>query len=161
MLSTATTAAVSSPDAIFRGVRAVLGAGLICGILDGTCALIFSGVKWTILFQFIASGILGPNAFKGGVLVAMMGVGLHFLIALTATAVFYTASRVLPVLLEHALPFGVLYGILVHLFMQFVVLPASAIGRRPFSARGFLTQLIIHMVLVGPTIALSLRRLSR
>ncbi|HYL62721.1 MAG TPA: hypothetical protein VE077_08870 [Candidatus Methylomirabilis sp.] len=160
-MSTATAATTMAAGNPLRPFRAILGAGLICGTLDGLSALVLSSGQFVRLFQFIASALIGPNSFKGGAATAALGVGLHYLIALTATAVYYAASRAMPILLERALPLGVLYGIAVHLFMQFVVLPMSTLGRRPFNARSFFIYLAVHMIVVGPTIALSLRRFTR
>ena len=148
-----------------QAAQAILAAGLLCGVLDGISAVLISlpyGVPAARVFRGIAAGVLGPaDAARGGAGAALLGVGLHFAIALGASVVFYAASRALPVLLERALLSGVFYGIAVHLFMQFVVLPLSAIGRRPFVASRFLLVLIVHIVVVGPTIALTVRRFSR
>jgi hypothetical protein len=142
-------------------LRTILVAGLICGALDGLSALALAGGRWVRLFQFIASGVLGPHAFKGGLGAATLGIALHFSIALCAAAVYYTTSRAVPLLVERAILCGVAYGAAVHLFMYFVTIPLSAIGKRPFSTRGFLTQLMVHMIVVGPSIALVVRHYSR
>jgi len=144
-----------------RAVQAIVAAGLVCGTLDAISARIVSGAPWMRISQFIASGVLGPDSFKGGAGTAVLGTVLHYSIAFGATIVFFAASRFLPMLLDRALLFGPLYGLCVHLFMQFVVLPMSAIGRRPFTTRGFLTQLAVHMIVVGPAIALTLRSVLR
>ena len=144
-----------------RPVRAILGAGLICGTLDGVSALVLSSGQFVRLFQFIASALIGPNSFKDGAPTVVLGIAIHYSIALTATAVYYAASRAMPILLARALPFGILYGIVVHVFMQFVGLPLTALGRRPFNARSFFIYLAVHMIVVGPSIALSLRRFTR
>jgi hypothetical protein len=148
-----------------HAVQAILTAGLLCGVLDGISAILISlpyGISAARMFRGIAAGVLGPAAAaRGGSGTALVGVALHFVIAVGASAVFYAASRVLPALLDRALMSGVLYGIAVHLFMQFVVLPLSAIGRRPFVASRFLLVLMVHIVVVGPTIALTVRRYSR
>lgn len=148
-----------------HAAQAILAAGLLCGVLDGISAILISlpyGISAARLFRGIAAGVLGPaEAARGGSVTALLGVALHFVVALGASAVFYAGSRALPVLLDRALPAGVLYGTAVHLFMQFVVLPLSAIGRRPFAASRFLLVLIVHMVVVGPTIALTVRRFAR
>ena len=158
-----TTVVTTTPLAggTIRAIQAILAAGLLCGTLDGISALVASGTNWIRLFQFIASGLLGPDAFKEGVRAALLGIALHYLIATTATVVFYAASRGLPFLLDKALLFGVLYGVCVHVLMQFVILPMSAIGRRPFNLQSFAVYLGIHMVVVGPSIALMLRRFLR
>jgi len=41
------------------------------------------------------------------------------------------------------------------------VIPLSAIGRRPFALQSFVALVIVHMVVVGPSIALSIRRFAR
>ncbi len=91
----------------------------------------------------------------------MLGVALHFAIAFGAAAAYYFASRYIPFLIDRALAAGVLYGIAVHLFMQFVVIPLSAIGPTPLVMRNFVAVLVAHIVVVGPSIALTVQRYSR
>jgi hypothetical protein len=78
-------------------------AGLLAGFLDGMDAVIYigliSGVPVIRVFQFIASGALGVRAFQGGLGAAALGVFFHFVIAISAAAVFYALSRKLPMLL--------------------------------------------------------------
>lgn len=144
-----------------RAVQAIAAAGFVCGTLDAISARVVSGAPWMRISQFIASGVLGPDSFKGGLRTVLLGTGLHYTIAFGATIVFFVASRFMPVLLDRALLFGPIYGICVHLFMQFVVLPLSAIGRRPHTLQGFLIQLAVHMIVVGPSIAFTLRSVLR
>ena len=160
-MSAAQAASIVEPSKV---VQAIVMAGLICGVLDGLSAVGLStafGNGPVRMLQGIASGVLGPSALKGGAATAALGLVLHFVIAFGASVVYYSASRVLPVLISRALLCGVLYGIAVHLFMQYVVIPLSAIGRRPFVLSQFVALVIVHMVVVGPSIALSIRRFSR
>jgi hypothetical protein len=54
------------------------------------------------------------------------------------------------------LPSGLLYGVLVYLFMNDVVIPLSALGRGPrFSVGLLLNGVITHALLVGLPSALS------
>jgi hypothetical protein len=76
-----------------------------------------------------------------------------------SAAVYFFASRKLNVLIEHAVLCGLLYGVAVHLFMSFIVLPLSSI-KRPFSIKFFAIQLGIHMFLVGLPIALVVRHFA-
>lgn len=142
-------------------LRTILMAGLICGTLDGLCALALSAGRFVRLFQFLASGLLGHKAFEGGMATVALGIAVHFSVALGAAAVFYWASRALPFMVEQAVLCGVLFGVLVHVFMNFLVIPLSAIGRRPFNARSFVVQLLVHVIVVGPSIALTVRYYSR
>jgi hypothetical protein len=141
-------------------MRAILIAGLICGTLDGLSAVALASGRFTRLFQFIASGVLGQGSFKGGAATVALGVALHFTIALGAATVYFFASRYIPFMIERALIAGVIYGALVHLVMGQIIVPLSAIGRHPFNPKSFFTQLAVHMIVVGPSIALSIRRWS-
>jgi uncharacterized membrane protein YagU involved in acid resistance len=140
----------------------ILLAGLTSGVLDITCTLTlnkFKGTAPTRTLQAIASGLLGPRAFEGGRITAALGLGFHFLIAMVAAAAYYIASRKLGVLIEYAVLCGLLYGIAVHLFMSFIVLPLSSL-RRKFSGKFFATQLVIHMFFVGLPISLVVRHFA-
>jgi hypothetical protein len=148
-------------DATFR---AILWAGSICGALDALSAIAvsgFFGIRPIRVFQGIASGLLGRSAFQGGTGSALMGVGLHFIIAFGAATAYYAASRWLPFLIDHALVSGVAFGVAVHLFMTFVVIPLSAIGSRPFVLRSFVAFLIVSMIVMGPSISLTVRHYSK
>jgi hypothetical protein len=82
------------------------------------------------------------------------------LIAFTAAFIYYASSRKLAILIDHPRLSGVLYGAAVHLVMNRIVLPLSA-AAISFSAKAFLTQLVIHIVCVGLPIALVVSHLSR
>lgn len=139
-------------------------AGLLSGILDltATSTLVRTqGVQFERLLQTIASGALGPPAYQGGRKTATAGFFFHFFIAFTAAAVYYLASRKMTVLLNHPVLGGLLYGAAVHLLMSRVVVPLSAVPKREFSAKAFLTQLVIHMCFVGLPISLTVSYLAR
>jgi hypothetical protein len=145
-----------------KALPAILWGGLIAGILDITTALI----RWRPpmrLLQFIASGLLGPQAFQGGWGTAALGMALHFFIAFSAAAIYYAASRRLVFLRQRAVTWGLFYGIAVYMFMTWVVVPLSAVHRSnaPFSGVSFLLSLLTHMFCVGLPIALAVRRYSR
>ncbi len=144
--------------------KAILLSGLSAGVLDLTAALVnsgFRGVKPIRVLQFIASGLLGRDSFNGGVATAALGVGLHFLIAFVAAAVYYGASRKLDFLVRHAIVAGLLYGVAVYLVMNLIVAPLSAVNRMPFSLTSLITGLMIHMLFVGLPISLAVRRYSK
>jgi len=142
----------------------VVCAGFACGVLDITAALIvygFFGAKPVPLLQGIASGLLGPRAFQGGLATAMLGLLCHFVIAFGAATVYFAASRVVPALSQHAVASGALYGVAVYFFMSRVVLPLSAAARRPFSMKMMIIGIVIHIFCVGLPISLCVRRFSR
>lgn len=158
--------ATSAPPEGSKAYRAIFWGGLIAGILDITYAFVASWLRGgrgpVSVLQSVASGLLGANAFEGGYGTAALGAALHFLIAFTAAAVYYAASRQLKFLVQQALVCGLLYGIAVYLFMNFVVLPLSAIPFKvSYPLRTLIPALLGHMLLVGLPISLAVRRYSR
>src|SRR5438874_12969570 len=94
-------------------ISAIAIAGLIAGILDITSAFVIAELKGTgsiRMLQGIASGLLGPRSFDGGMATAGLGLAVHFLIAFTAASVFYAVSPKLTFLTQHAVTSGLLYG---------------------------------------------------
>jgi hypothetical protein len=148
-----------------RAFDTILYGGLVVGILDGLFALIFYGLilgsKPIRIFQSVAAGLLGPASFEGGVRTFGLGVLLHFIVATCIAAVYYLASLKLPVLIRHAVVCGLIYGMIAYMVMNYVVIPLSAIGSRPFSLRLFLPAFIGHAFLVGLPVALLARRSAK
>jgi hypothetical protein len=144
--------------------RAILWGGLISGALDITAAFVvygYFGARPVTLLQGIAAGLLGSASFEGGLATAALGLFLQFFIATSATAVYYAVSRWMPFLVEHPLIAGPIYGIAVYFFMNRVVVPLSRAHKFPFSWRGMIIGLVIHILCVGTPIALAVRRFSR
>ena len=160
-----------------RAFYAILYGGLAVGVLDGMAAVILSiifGRGPRIMFQSIASGLIGRASSEGGWATVSLGVALHFLIAFIWAAIYYGASLIIPAMIRRALICGPIYGVIVYFAMQIIVLPLSAIrlyyagappeGVRlsPFSfagnLQGMLRQIIVHIICVGLPIALLARR---
>lgn len=142
-------------------LKTIAVAGTICGVLDGISAILlfgWLGASPAQVFQGIARGAMGRAASTGGATAVTVGVLAHFTVAFGAAAVYYAASRVWPKINERPLVFGPLYGAGVHLFMNFVVIPLSAIGSRPIVWKSFLEVLAIHLVVVGPSISMTVSR---
>ena len=147
-----------------RAFDTIVWGGLTAGVLDSVDAVIafgLNGMNPIQVLQFIASGLLGTAAFKGGLATAGLGALLHFLIALVVAAVFYFASLKLPALYQQAAIWGLVYGTAVYLFMNCLVLPFSAVPKGPFSLPLFLNGLIGHALFVGFPIAWFARRSAR
>ena len=143
-------------------VRTIAITGLIVGTMDITAAIIQAisrGATATRLLQFVASGLIGQNAFQGGAATAALGLGLHFVIAFTLVTVFYVASRNFVFLRHYPVVSGLAYGLIVFAFMNLIVLPLSAAKPR-HSLSGDLIQIGIHMFIIGLPTSLLVRRLS-
>jgi hypothetical protein len=153
-----------NPDAL----RAIGWGGLIGGVLDISDALLFYGMRGVPaerLLQGIARGLLGVRALQGGWTAATLGLGLHFLIAFTAAAVYYAASRHLRMLPERPIVSGLLYGVAVFLFMNMIVLPLSSIHQSPAAMLRFnivsANAVLALMFFIGLPIAIAVNRYAR
>ena len=114
-------------------MRRVLAGALVVGSLDILYAIVFwsirAGATPTRIFQSVAAGILGRDAARnGGIDSAILGAFLHYFIAFAIVFVYWLASRRLAVLTERPWLCGAIYGLGVYAFMNYVVIPLSAIG---------------------------------
>jgi Na+/alanine symporter len=142
-----------------KALPAILVGGLLAGSLDLGSAFIIYGAR---VPYAIAGGLLGTNAFHGGAGTYALGVFLHFLIATSAAAVYYAASRKLGFLKEHPVVCGLFYGIAVFLVMSLIVLPLSALhSRGPFQLAQLIQGLLVHMFLIGLPISFSVRQYAK
>ncbi len=150
-----------------RQVWLVIVGGLVAGLLDIVDAFIFfgmRGVKLLSIPQSISAGLLGDEAFSGGTETFVMGLALHFAIAVIMALVFYAVVKLLPVLGHHALIVGAVYGIGLYLVMTYGVLPLSnfKMGHNPdfppAVTPGLFNALFAHIVLVGMTIGVFSKR---
>jgi hypothetical protein len=146
-------------------LQPIFWGGLIAGTLDITAACVYSWVRGNVtpvrVFQFIASGVLGTEAFAGGAKPAILGLALHYLIATGAAAIFYFVSRKWLFLIEQPILSGLLYGIPVYAFMNFIVVPLSLVQQRPQPISARIINLVILMFCIGLPIALIVRRFAR
>ena len=90
-----------------RPLPAILVGGIIAGTLDALAAFYLYGRGMP---RGIASGLLGRSALAGGTAVWILGLALHFFIALSAAGVYYAASRKLAFLRKQAVAWGIQHG---------------------------------------------------
>jgi hypothetical protein len=149
---------VTSPTSshIQSPILAILVGGVVAGTLDATTAFITFGWGMT---RGIASGVLGARAATGGTAVWLLGLALHFFIAISAAAIYYLASRRLTFLRDHFIVCGFFYGIAIFLVMNLIVVPLSAVpfAVGPFSVKALRQGLLVHMILIGLPISASVR----
>ncbi len=146
-----------------RPMWAIAAGGVAAGVLDILAAFIVYGLRGAVpvrILQSIASGLLGAAAFRGGMRTAALGLVLHFLNATIISTAYFLLSRRAPVLVRRPLSCGAVYGVVVYCVMNFIVVPLSAVAKRPF-APGLATILVgVHIACVGVPIALAVRRFA-
>jgi uncharacterized membrane protein YagU involved in acid resistance len=145
-------------------LRTILFGGLVAGTLDLLDAFLFNylryGVMPTRILHAIAGGLIGREAaITGKAATAVLGFVIHFCIATTMAAFYVLLSRRWSRLLRHAVAMGILYGVGAYFFMQYVVLPFSAIrGRGAVPWLAFVNGVVIHGLGVGLPIAVITRK---
>lgn len=130
-----------------------LKAGLIIGVLDASAASLqaymMRGATPDKVFIFVASGAFGQDANEGGSIMALIGLAFHFIIAITWTLIFYAAYPKINILQTNKILTGILYGLFIWVMMNFVVIPSSLIGIRPFNLASASIQIAIHLFMIG------------
>ncbi len=146
-----------------RSLVTILWIGLFAGTLDIADNLIFNqlrGITPKMVFQYIASGLIGMQAFRGGLPSIALGVAIHYTIALVWTGVFYAASRKFAILIRRPVLSGLVYGGAVYLFMNFIILPLSRVPH-PQSAVTIASRVngvLALLFFIGLPISLLVRR---
>ncbi|HET7178955.1 MAG TPA: hypothetical protein VFI14_04485 [Chryseosolibacter sp.] len=143
-------------------IKTILLTGISVGIIDGLAAMILtfarSGRSPVIVFQYIASGILGDAAFSDGFAATLLGVFCHFFIALTWSAVFFFLHPTISAFMKGKVEKSILYAIVIWTIMNLLVLPASAVDQGPVTASKILIGAGILVVAAGLPIAYSFDR---
>ncbi len=140
--------------------RALAFAALAVFVGDGLFATVYwalSGATPDRVFQGVAAGLLGREAFEGGLPTALLGVALHLFNATAIAAIYHLASRRLAFLNRRPVVWGILYGVGVYLVMTYVVIPLSAARSGAFDLRVFSINVAAHIVFVGLPCALLAR----
>ena len=157
-------------------MRPSRGSVLLAALVVAAADLLDAIVVWVVIFQqstvqrilqSIARGLLGQDAYRGGNATAALGLGLHILIALGWTLVFLALLLRWPRLrawmssTRGAVMAGLVYGAVVWLLMDCVVLSLSRARFVPPTVPWFWIQLATHPFVVGLPISLILRWGSR
>lgn len=147
----------------YRALGSVVRIWLVAGTLDITDAIVFSAFHHVMpqrIFRFIASGLTGPWAFHAGMASVALGVAIHYAIALFWTLLYWVASARVAILVKRPVVCGLLYGALVYVVMNFVVVPLSRIphahGHTPLPS--LINGVLALLFCIGLTVAWLTRR---
>ena len=114
-----------------RTLQAILWGGAVAGALDLCYAFVVYGLSYGMtpmqVLHSVASGWIGAGAAKaGGWNTAALGFATHFTIATIMAAVFVLAASGIKTLTAEALISGLVYGLILYVAMNYVVVPLSA-----------------------------------
>jgi uncharacterized membrane protein YagU involved in acid resistance len=126
-----------------------VAAGMVAGTTNLVAAGAIFGGTMTHGFQMIASGLLGEQAYGGGLKAAMLGAALHFAISIAAASLYFWAALRHRALIRHWLVGGAVFGVLTYLVMNLVVVPLSNAVSPDFSPGMIVKELLAHTVMFG------------
>lgn len=133
-------------------IQAMLYTGLLAGTLDilaaFTHAFVANETTPIRVLQFIASKAVGPDAFSGGLPMALLGLFFHFIIAFSWTALFFLLYPRIKLLSKNKIIVGLGYGVVVWLMMNLVVLPIVNGAFQPFQLQSVI-GIVILMACIG------------
>ena len=160
MDNTATSLISQNPSSPFKFV---VRTGLLVGFLDIAAAFINAYLQFgstpVMVFQYIASGVFGKAAFSGGLMMAMWGCVFHFLIATSWTFLFFLVYPRMKILSRNRVVSGVLYGLVIWLVMNLVVLPLASTPKPPsHDPIRMVEGILILMAMVGVPVSLKVHK---
>jgi len=128
--------------------------------VSGTLDILFA-MTLTVLFgreignmlRFVASGPF-PDAKDWGGAGAVLGLIVHFTLMAIMATIFVLAARRFPDLLRSPLKWGIIYGLITYVAMNWIVVPLRFDAPLPPKPMAIATQLFAHIVLVGIPFAL-------
>jgi hypothetical protein len=130
--------------------RRMVLAGIVAGTLDIGAACLINQVGPVIICQAIARGILGKASFGEGLASAAFGLALQWLMSVLIAACCFFAARRLPRTLKGRWAVtGLLFGLVIFLVMNYVVVPLSAVGHVPHFETPKLIENLIAMLIFG------------
>ena len=120
---------------------------------------LIQGSPYILVWQYIASGLLGDAAFEGGIATALLGLFIHLIISFVIAGVFILAADRIPLLRRYAIAGSLLYGFDVFVVLNMIVTPLSAAPQLPAPTRPWLIEDILeHILLVGLPLGILVRR---
>lgn len=142
----------------------VIKAGLIVGTLDISAAFIntwiTAGRGPDAVLNFVASGVFGPDAFTGSLVMTLMGLLFHYVIAMAWTWLFFRAYPKISTWVPNWIVLGVLYGIFVWIVMNRLVVPLSNTPKFPFNLKSAIINAAILVVCIGLPLSWLAKRLQ-
>lgn len=136
-------------------LKPLLITGLVAGTLDGLAAVIMycakTGNDPMDVFRYIASGVFGRDAFAGGTPLAVWGIVFHYVVAFGWTTLFILAATRISSLTRNWVLWGLVYGIVVWLGMNLVVVPLSnvPVSAGPKEWVGIIRAIAVLIVCIG------------
>lgn len=138
--------------------RSIVTAWLTAGSLDIIAACLYfyvrTGKDPVRVLYFVASGLFGEKALKGGLMFAVSGLLLHYLNAFLFTLFFFRIYPICRFLSWNKWISSILYGSFVWAVMNCLVVPLSHTPKSPFRFDQALISAMILIMMIGMPITI-------
>ena len=141
-----------------RVMKSLIYGGLIAGTIDIGAASIISAVNPLIILQAVATGLLGRASFQGGAGTMVLGLLLQWGMSILIAAFFTLAANRWPILARRWILWGTLYGVVVFIVMNYVVVPLSAAPFKSAHSLSWFVENGLAMLVFGWIIAYTANR---
>lgn len=145
-----------------KNLSLIFKAGLLVGTLDILTAFINfylkTGKNVILVLQYIASAVFGQEAMNGGIFTALAGLLFHYLIALAFTVLFALFYSKLWQWFKNIWLIAILYGLLIWLLMNLIIVPSTRAPQIPFSWSAGLVNCLILVLCIGLPLAYLFRK---
>jgi hypothetical protein len=135
-------------------IKTIVLAWLLVGTLDIASATIHFLLRGNSnpvnILIYISSAVYGPRAAEiGPPSMALLGLALHYLIALIWTLIFFFLYPRIPAMSKNRIVTGIVYGFFMQIIMSQVVVKLSNTAKGPFNLQAFLINGVILCVAIG------------
>lgn len=138
-------------------LKSILIAGIIAGTMDATGAtiayLLRGGENPIKIWNYVGSGIFGEASIKGGMAYALMGLLFHYIIAIIWTTIFFKIHKYLLMISKNWIVLAIIYGIVVWVGMNLIVVPLSNTPKGPMTLNGALIAGFVLIICIGSPIS--------
>ena len=142
--------------------KQILMATLLAGSLDITAACIqayvTNGTTPDIILKYIASGVLGKDAFAGSYGVMIMGLLFHYFIAFACTFVFFLLYPKIKFLHGSIILNSLLIALVAWTITTRLIIPISKIQPGAFNIKKAFMAVAILFICIGLPISISAKK---
>jgi len=143
-------------------IKAIALTGLLAGTLDIVAAIVMyvtaTGKSGLDVLRYIASGAFGTEAFRGGMPMAIAGLIFHYIIAYSFTTIYFILYKKIILISKNAVINAVVYGIIVWIVMNIIVLPLSNVPPFMFDLMKAIKGATILILAIGVPVSFSAER---
>jgi hypothetical protein len=147
------TQPAAAPPGNSSAALTIFVGGLVAGTVDIGAACLINHVGPAVIMKAIAAGLYGKAAFEGGAMVAAIGLGLQWIMALIIAAIFVGVVRLLRWPRSRWAIAGIAAGPVIYVVMTFVVVPLSAAHGKMHLTLAGVAENLAAMVVFGLIVA--------